>query len=52
MLLILMMPFSTRTGLERVGVVVLEPGLLLSQPDSRFDPIGGSEPSSRLETIY
>ena len=26
--------------------------LLLSHPDSRSDPIGGSEPSSGCETIY
>ena len=25
---------------------------MLSHPDSRFDPIGGSEPSSGCETIY
>ena len=30
----------------------MEPSPVVSHPDSRFDPIGGSEPGSGRETIY
>ena len=37
---------------SRVPLTTRQPTEYLSHPDSRFDPIGGSEPVSGCETIY